>query len=98
VKKGRGGWLKALQEYRTYHRTTALRKHQTLSYSFHINVYGHPTTCFVPLVNVLRREDTNPVVLEIPETARSAMLYLFERILVVSQSNVHRWWYNLWKF
>ena len=95
VKKGRNLWLKSLQEYRAYHRTTALRKHQALSYNFHINIYCRPAVRFMDLVSVLRRDETNPVVLAIPEAARSGMLYLFERILVVSQSNVHRWWYRL---
>ena len=93
VETGRNRWLNTLRQYRTHYRTEALRKHQTLSYSFHINIYCRPQMRYVDLGNALKRDDINPDVLEIPETAGSGMIYLFERILVVNQSNVHRWWY-----
>jgi hypothetical protein len=95
VEKGRKQWLQTLQIYRTHYRTEALRKHQTLSYNFHINTYCRPRVRYLDLANALKRDDVNPDVIEIPEYARSGMIYLFERILVVNQSNVHKWWYRL---
>jgi hypothetical protein len=47
---------------------------------------------YLDLGNALGRDEVNPYVLRIPEYARSGMIYLFERILVTNQSNLHRWW------
>ena len=47
---------------------------------------------YLDLATALKRDDVNPDVVEIPEYARSGMIYLFERILAVNQSNVHKWW------
>jgi len=49
------------------------------------------------LGTTLKRDDINPLVVEIPEYARSGVIYLFERMWVVNQSKVHRWWYGLLK-
>ena len=94
MEKGRQEWLTTLLAYRTHHRTEALRKHQTLSYSFQINIYSRPRMRYLDLASALRRDDINLNVVEIPEYARSGMIYLFERMLVVNQSKVHKWWYR----
>src|SRR5207237_247988 len=39
VDPGKRTWFKDLNEYKAYHRSQALRKHQILSYSFYVNVY-----------------------------------------------------------
>ena len=92
VDKGRQEWLARVSAYRARLRTEALRKHQTMSYGFQINIYSRPQMRYLDLTTALKRDDVNPDVVEIPEYARSGMIYLFERILVVNQSNVHRWW------
>lgn len=92
VDEGRQRWLNYLHAYRTHSRTEALQKHGTLSYDFHISVYCRPHMRYLDLHGVLRKTDGNPAVLGLPETARSGMIYLFERLQVANQSVIHRWW------
>jgi len=92
VDKGRKEWLTKISAYRARLRTQALCRHQTLSYSFQINIYTRPAMRYVDLTVALARDDSNPDVTDIPEYARSGMIYLFERMLVVNQSKIHKWW------
>jgi hypothetical protein len=88
----RPNWISTLEAYRSHYRNEALQKHQILSYTFHLRIYCHPRMRYPELENALQRDQVNPDVLRIPEYARSGMIYLFERILVTNQSNLHRWW------
>jgi hypothetical protein len=92
VDPGRRAWNTKLKEYRTYFRTQALRKHQALSYSFYINVYCNSRLKYHDIPRILATNEVNPTILGITETARSALIYLFERMVVVNQSKVHQWW------
>ena len=92
IDRERQACLSALQSYRSRCRTEALRKHQTLSYNFHVNVYCRSNIHYLDLTETLRKQDVNPDVIGIPEVAKSGMIYLFERISVVNQSDIHRWW------
>jgi hypothetical protein len=85
-----------MEKVRTRAREEALRKHQILSYSFHVDVYCRPHLRYLELTDVLKRSEVNLEVLEIPEYARSGMIYLFERLVMVNQSSVHQWWYIFW--
>ena len=93
IKTGRKNWLRTIAAYRDHYRTEALRKHQILSYSFQIHMYCRPRVRYVDLANTLKRDDTNPCILQIPDRARSGIVYLFERLSIVNQSVVHSWWY-----
>jgi hypothetical protein len=86
-------WLSTIKAYKTHYRTEALRKHQTLSYNFHLNIFCRPSMKYLGLTDAMKRDDVNPDVLAIPNFARSGMIYLFETLTVANQSNIHRWWY-----
>ena len=58
-----------------------------------MNIYCRPKMRYSDLMNALKRDEINPDVLDIPEYARSGIIYLFERIAIVNQSTIHRWWY-----
>ena len=93
VDPGKRAWNTKLNEYRTYFRTEALQKHQSLSYSFYINVYCNSRLKYNDIPRILATNEVNTTILGITETARSALIYLFERMVVVNQSKVHQWWY-----
>jgi hypothetical protein len=95
AERGRQIWLKAIQTYRDHLRNQALGKHQTLSYKFHIETYCSPSLQFADLSNTLGRREVNPNVSDIPTSARSGLIYLFERVVVVNRSPLHQWWYLL---
>ena len=95
VERERNSWTKTVQDYRDYYRDEALRKHRTLSYSFHISIYCRPRISYLGLRDALKRNEVNTDVVAIPEFARSGMIYLFERLIITNQSKVHRWWYVL---
>jgi hypothetical protein len=48
---------------------------------------------YLGLTDAMKWNDINPDILAIPDVARSGMIYLFERLMVANQSNLHRWWY-----
>ena len=93
VDPGKRIWNTTLTEYRTSIRQKALQKHQVLSYSFYINIYCNPHLQYQDIPLTLARQEVNPILLGIPSFARSSLVYLFERMVVVNQSKVHRWWY-----
>lgn len=96
VNEGKRLWRKKMDYERTCQRNIALRKHQILSYDFHLNIFCRPRLRYNELREAFTRTEVNPGVLGIPEYARSGMIYLFERLLVVNQSRLHRWWYIFW--
>jgi len=85
-----------MEGQREQQRVEALHKHQILSYDFHLNIFCRPRIRYFELSDAIRRSDVNLDVLGIPEYGRSGMIYLFERLVVVNQSSLHRWWYIFW--
>ena len=92
VERCRTQWLKMVKNYRNHCRLEALQKHQTLSYNFYLNIYCRPHMAYHDLTSLLKQVDINPAIIDIPNYARSGMIYLFERMIIVNQSSVHQWW------
>ena len=95
MERGRTQWLKLVRNYRNHCRLEALQKHQTLSYNFYLNIYCRPHMAYHDLTSLLKQVDINPTIIDIPNYARSGMIYLFERMTIVNQSSVHQWWWDL---
>jgi hypothetical protein len=82
-------WFSTLKTYRTHCRTETVWKHQTLSYNFHLDIVCRPSMKYLGLTDAMKWDDVNPDLLAIPDVARSAMIYLFARLMVANQSSFH---------
>ncbi|CAG8721789.1 16102_t:CDS:2, partial [Cetraspora pellucida] len=86
-----------MQQYRDYYKDEAMKKMETLSYGFFINIYDNPSIPLESLPALLMTTETNEKVRAIPETEYPALIYLYERMRIINLSRVHQWWYLFWE-
>ncbi|CAG8610899.1 10825_t:CDS:2, partial [Dentiscutata heterogama] len=86
-----------MQQYRDHYKDEAVKKMETLTYGFYINVYDNPSIPLESLPALLMATETNEKVRSIPETEYSSLIYLYERMRIINLSRVHQWWYLFWE-
>ncbi|CAG8491759.1 5235_t:CDS:2 [Dentiscutata erythropus] len=86
-----------MQQYRDYYKDEAVKKMETLTYGFFINVFDNPSIPLESLPALLMATETNEKVRSIPETEYSSLIYLYERMRIINLSRVHQWWYLFWE-
>lgn len=85
-----------LQQYRDGYANEAVRKRETLDYSFLTDVFDAPTLDRVKLRKSLEAVTQRSSVQQLPRRYRGSMTMLHERLLHVNQSPVHKWWWLFW--
>ncbi|KAG0287880.1 hypothetical protein BGZ96_008268 [Linnemannia gamsii] len=87
---------KVMQAYQSHYRNEALRKDDTLSYAFFINVYDNPNLKQKELEPLLRATEENPKIVNPSRPVSTAIQFLYERMGAVNRTRCHQWWYLFW--
>jgi hypothetical protein len=87
---------KIMNAYQAHYRNEAMRKYETLSYDFFLNVYDNPLLKYKDLKPLLLATEENPIIRNPPPQVASAIDFLYERMHAVNRTRCHQWWYLFW--